>query len=284
MEKYEEAAELYEKAANAFKVGGCHAKAGDAYSKAAAIHRDQLKNLGEASKCLSNAGASYKSVDPSVAIDKYQSAISLLCDAGRLMQAAKLSKQVAELFENDEGTAEDADVDTQRRITLAIENYEQAAELYGTEQSKSQQSQCLAKVAELCSAGLDPPELIRAAQLYDQLGRQCLETNLLKFNAKGYFLQSVLCHLANGDSIGASQAITRYENLDYTFSEAREGNFAAKLIESVENFDPEGFATVCFEFDRISKLDPWKTSMLVKVKRSIDGQDGGDDDDEVDLT
>ena len=45
-------------------------------------------------------GASYKSVDPSVAIDKYQSAISLLCDAGRLMQAAKLSKQVAELFEN----------------------------------------------------------------------------------------------------------------------------------------------------------------------------------------
>jgi alpha-soluble NSF attachment protein len=229
-------------------------------------------------------GASYKSVDPSVAIDKYQSAISLLCDAGRLMQAAKLSKQVAELFENDEGTAEEADVDTQRRITLAIENYEQAAELYGTEQSKSQQSQCLAKVAELCSAGLDPPELIRAAQLYDQLGRQCLETNLLKFNAKGYFLQSVLCHLANGDSIGASQAITRYENLDYTFSEAREGNFAAKLIESVENFDPEGFATVCFEFDRISKLDPWKTSMLVKVKRSIDGQDGGDDDDEVDLT
>ena len=123
-------------------------------------------------------GASYKSVDPSVAIDKYQSAISLLCDAGRLMQAAKLSKQVAELFENDEGTAEEADVDTQRRITLAIENYEQAAELYGTEQSKSQQSQCLAKVAELCSAGLDPPELIRAAQLYDQLGRQCIKRHV----------------------------------------------------------------------------------------------------------
>ena len=48
-------------------------------------------------------GASYKSVDPSVAIDKYQSAISLLCDAGRLMQAAKLSKQVAELFKDQPG-------------------------------------------------------------------------------------------------------------------------------------------------------------------------------------
>ena len=54
--KHEDAAELYEKAANAFKVGGCHAQAGDAYSKAAELHRDQLKQLGEASKCLSSAG------------------------------------------------------------------------------------------------------------------------------------------------------------------------------------------------------------------------------------
>ena len=59
-QKHEEAAELYEKAANAFKVGGCHAQAGDAYSKAAEIHRDQLKQLGEASKCLSSAGKLFR--------------------------------------------------------------------------------------------------------------------------------------------------------------------------------------------------------------------------------
>ena len=59
-QKHEEAAELYEKAANAFKVGGCHAQAGDAYSKAAEIHRDQLKQLGEASKCLSSAVKLFK--------------------------------------------------------------------------------------------------------------------------------------------------------------------------------------------------------------------------------
>jgi alpha-soluble NSF attachment protein len=54
----------------------------------------------------------------------------------------------------------------------------------------------------------------------------------------------------------------------------------------VEGFDAEGFATACFDFDRVSKLDPWKTSMLVKVKRTIDdeGAGGGDDDDDVDLT
>lgn len=218
----------------------------------------------------------YKNVDPAIAVEKYQSAISLLCDAGRLTQAAKLSKEVAEIFENDE----------EANISLAIENYEQAAELFGTEQSRSQQSQCMAKVAELCSAALDPPDLLRAAQIYDKLGRECLESNLLKFNAKGYFLQSVMCHLANGDSIGATQAVQKYENLDYTFSDAREGKFARQLIECVENYDPEGFATACFEYDRITKLDPWKTSMLVKVKRTIEGEggDGLGGDDEVDLT
>jgi alpha-soluble NSF attachment protein len=57
------------------------------------------------------------------------------------------------------------------------------------------------------------------------------------------------------------------------------------LIECVEGFDAEGFSTACFEYDRISKLDPWKTSVLVKVKRSIDdGGDDEDDDDDVDLT
>lgn len=60
-QKHEEAAELFEKAANAFKVGGCHAQAGEAYSRAAELHRDKLSNLGEASKCLSNAGESSSS-------------------------------------------------------------------------------------------------------------------------------------------------------------------------------------------------------------------------------
>ncbi len=206
----------------------------------------------------------------------------MLCDAGRLTQAAKLSKEIAELYENET----DADA-----TMLAIENYEQASELFGMENSTSQQSQCLAKVAELCSAQKDPPDLLRAAQIYDELGRQCLDSNLLKYNAKGYFLQAIFCHLANGDSIAAQQAQTKYGHLDFTFSDSREGKLCAKLIECMEQFDSEGFSTACYEYDRISKLDPWKTTLLVKVKRSIDDQAGGEmvggnamDGDDVDLT
>lgn len=281
--KYEDAAESFTKAANSYKVGGCNDEAGNAYQRAAELYKDKLKSLGEASKCLSDAGACLKKSNPSEAIGCYRSAVTLLCDAGRLNQAAKLSKEIAEIFENDGASAEDGSSDA---INAAIASYQQAAELFEMEQAKSQASNCLQKVAELSSGALDPPELLRAAEIYESLGRQCLESNLLKYNAKTHFLNGVMCHLANGDSIGASQALARFDSLDYTFADAREGKFARQLVECVEQFDPEGFATACFEYDRISKLDPWKTSMLVKVKRSIEDStgDGGGDEDDVDLT
>ena len=277
--KYEDAAESFTRAANAYKVGGWNDEAGNAYKRAAELYKDKLNSVGEASKCLSDAGGCFKKGNSSEAVGCYRSAVTLLCDAGRLNQAAKLSKQIAEIFENEDDASGDA-------ITAAIASYEQAAELFEMEQAKSQASTCLQKVAELSSGALDPPELLRAAEIYESLGKQCLESNLLKYNAKNHFLHAVMCHLANGDSIGASQAFSRFDSLDYTFGESREGKFSKQLVDCVEEFDPEGFATACFEYDRISKLDPWKTSMLVKVKRSIEDSsgDGIEGENDIDLT
>ncbi|KAL9180661.1 hypothetical protein ACHAXT_011114 [Thalassiosira profunda] len=220
--------------------------------------RTKLKSLGEASKCLSDAGACLKKSHPAEAVGCYRSAVTLLCDAGRLNQAAKLSKQIAEIFENDGAEAEDGG----DAVAAAIASYQQAAELFEMEQAKSQASSCLQKVAELSSGALDPPDLLKAAEIYESLGRACLESNLLKYNAKSHFLNAIMCHLANGDAVGASQALARFDGLDYTFADAREGKFASQLVECVDGIDPEGFATACFEYDRISKLDPWKTSIF----------------------
>jgi len=223
--------------------------------------------------------ACYKKCNAVDAVAAYQSAVSFLTDAGRLTQAAKMSKEVAELYENEE--LEDPE---KSAVVSAIDHYQQAAELFALEEAKSSASQCWIKVAELCSAALEPPDLIRAAGLYEDQGRNCLDSNLLKYNAKTYFLQAVLCHLANNDSVAARQSLEKYEGLDYTFGDSREGKFANQLIECVESMDPEALGTACFEYDRISKLDPWKTSMLVRVKRSIDDEGGDEDDDDFDLT
>ena len=225
-------------------------------------------------------GTCYKKISPADAINAYRQAVSLYTDNARITQAAKLMKTIAELYEEEE--IED---DGKSYIVCAIDAYEQASELFGMEDSKSSTSQCLSKIAELCSAALDPPDFTRASKIYDELGRNCLGSNLLKFNAKGYFLQSILCNLAISDDVGAEQAIHKYESLDYTFGDSREGKFASALIDSVKGYDVEGFSQACFDYDRISKLNPWQTSILVKVKRTIDeGGDDDDDDSDVDLT
>ena len=210
------------------------------------------------------------------AVQSYQSAISIMMDSGRLLQAAKMSRECAELFEND---------DTGDYVDQAIEYYNQAAGFFDMEDSKSYASSCRAKVAELSSAAKDPPDLLTAGQIYNDLGINCLDSNLLKFNAKGYFMQAILCQLANGDGVGAQNSLQRYEAVDYTFGESREGKFCQQLIAAVDEYDGEGLAQASFEYDKISKLDPWKTSMLVKIKRSIqEAGGGGGGDDDFDLT
>jgi len=276
----EDAAEIFEKAANAYKVGGLNQDAGDIYAKVAELYRDSLSDFNNASKAFNNAGTCYKKSNPLDAVKAYQQAVSLYTDNARITQAAKLCKEIAELYENEE-----IDEDEKSHIVLAIEAFEQASELFGMEDSKSAASQCLGKIAELCSAALEPPDFGRASKIYDDLGRRCLSSNLLKFNAKGYFLQAILCHLANSDDVGAEQAGAKYESLDYTFGDSREGKFANTLIGAVKEYDVEELSTACFEYDRISKLNPWQTSILVKIKRSVDeGGDGDDDDSDVDLT
>jgi hypothetical protein len=41
------------------------------------------------------------------------------------------------------------------------------------------------------------------------------------------------------------------------------------IMASLEKRDAEEFSTVLFEFDNVSKLDAWKTKLLLKVKKTI---------------
>ena len=80
---------------------------------------------------ISVLGTCYKKCNPTDAIAVYRQAVSLYTDNARITQAAKLSKEIGELFENEQ-----IDEDGKSHIVLAIESYEQAAELFGMEDSK----------------------------------------------------------------------------------------------------------------------------------------------------
>jgi alpha-soluble NSF attachment protein len=67
--------------------------------------------------------------------------------------------------------------------------------------------------------------------------------------------------------------MTRYSSQDTTFSSTREAKFVNALIDAADNGDQEAFTAAVVEFDQVTKLDNWKTSMLLKIKRGVQEED-----------
>jgi len=177
----------------------------------------------------------------------------------RFSIAAKHQKEIAELYE--------AELDFEH----AIESYQVAADYFEGEGSSSAASACLLKVAQF-SAQLEKYE--KAIEIFEKVAKTSLESNLLKWSVKEYFLKAGLCHLASGDVVSAKRALERYMEMDVTFSAQRECKFLQDIVAAVENFDVEAFTQAVVEFDSISKLDQWKTTMLLRIKTAIKADEG----------
>lgn len=70
----------------------------------------------------------------------------------------------------------------------------------------------------------------------------------------------------------AKRNLTKYGSLDTTFTSTREAKFVNVLVDAIESGDMETFTAAVFEFDQVTKLDNWKTSILLKIKRGIDSE------------
>ncbi len=92
----------------------------------------------------------------------------------------------------------------------------------------------------------------------------------MKWSVKDYFLKAGICHLATTDMVAVQRALESYRDLDPTFASTREHQLLVDLAEAVEGGDQEVFADKLFQFDQLSKLDKWKTTLLLRVKNGIE--------------
>ena len=67
----------------------------------------------------------------------------------------------------------------------------------------------------------------------------------------------------------AKRNMTKYSTQDPTFASTREAKLAQVITEAVEAGDPETYTGAVVEYDQVTKLDNWKTNILLKIKRSI---------------
>ena len=105
---------------------------------------------------------------------------------------------------------------------------------------------------------------------------------MLKWSVKQYYMKALLAYLVlSSNQLGKTIDDVRekrgeYCSLDPTFEQTREDNLVTGCMDAIEEGDPEKFATACSEFDEITKLDQFQTTLLLKAKNGIDNPTGDD--------
>uniref|UniRef100_A0A673BFK9 N-ethylmaleimide-sensitive factor attachment protein, alpha b n=1 Tax=Sphaeramia orbicularis TaxID=375764 RepID=A0A673BFK9_9TELE len=249
--KMEEACDMYVRAANMYKM---------AKNWSARLHL-QMQSKHDAATNFIDAGNAFKKADPQEAINCLNRAIEIYTDMGRFTIAAKHHITIAEIYET-----ELVDIDK------AVAHYEQAADYYKGEESTSSANKCLLKVATYAAQLEQYP---KAIEIYEQVGTHAMDSTLLKYSAKDHFFKAALCHFCV-DAHNAQLAVQKYEEMFPAFSDSRECKLLKKLLDAHEEQNVDAYTDSVKEFDTISRLDQWLTTMLLRIKKTIQ-------DDESDL-
>ncbi|TFY72851.1 hypothetical protein EVG20_g137 [Dentipellis fragilis] len=252
--RFEEAGDLYQQAANSFKLEKLFKEAGDAFAREAEC-REKCKENNDAANAWWNAAKAYKRGFPDLAVQALTQTIVHFTQGGRFRQAADREKEIAQIY-----------LQEQHDLRRACESYERAADWYAQEDAIATANACFKDAADLHA---DLEEYPAAIARYEQVADHSLGSALTKYSVKEYWLRALLCCLAMQDTVSAKRNLSRYGTLDTTFSSTREAKFIGALVEAVEAGDPEMFTGAVVEFDQVTKLDNWKTAILLKVKKGI---------------
>ncbi|MCJ1472055.1 vesicular-fusion protein S17 [Lambiella insularis] len=255
-EKFENAADLYTQAANAFRLQKQGKEAGLAFERAASIQTKQLNEPDDAANTLTEAFKCYRKTDPEDAARVLQQAINHYTGKGNFRRAATHQQNLAEVYELEIGD--------QKR---AVEAYEVAAGWFESDNAEALANKLFLKVADLAALEGD---YYKSIEHYEKVAKSSVNNNLMKWSVKDYFLKAGICHLASGDTVATSRALESYRDLDPSFPSTREHQLLVDLAEAVEQGDQEVFADKLFQYDQFSKLDKWKTTILLRVKNGIE--------------
>lgn len=152
-------------------------------------------------------------------------------------------------------------------------------------------NQCYQLAAELSG---ELGDYQRSMELYQTVGEWSLSSALTKYSVKEYWLRAAICSMAMGVSAfspfhsrpcfrnwGSRQDLVTTNNLlqdfarkDVTFPSTREAKFAHQLMVACEEGDVDQYTGAIFEYDKVTKLDNWKTEVLLKIKKALEEDEG----------
>ncbi|KAL2128249.1 hypothetical protein VTI74DRAFT_9452 [Chaetomium olivicolor] len=257
--KYQDAADLYVQAANAYRLEGMNNEAGKCFIAAAGIHKDKLNEPDDAANLMVDAFKVLRKVDPEKALECILAAIGRYEAKGNFRRAASHLENAAEMLE--------VEMNQRKR---AIEYYFKAARWYDEDGAKALANKLWLKVADISALEGD---YYKAVEHFEKVADSSLENHLMKYSVKDYWLKSGLCILATKDLVSARRNLERYKEKDPTFAGQRECQLLTDLIEAIEAGNQEQFTDKLYAYDQMSRLDKWKTEILIRIKNQIEEAD-----------
>ncbi|WVN89279.1 uncharacterized protein L203_104500 [Cryptococcus depauperatus CBS 7841] len=258
--KWEEAGDLFQQAAVAFKIENKWQESGLAYEREATC-RLQAKESNDAMNAYWNAAKSFKKCNPEAAVTALHQTIKLLLEAGLFRQAADREKEIAQIYAQD-------GIDLEK----ARESFARAGDWYKQEDANATANQCYQQAAEI-SAELG--DFQKSMELYQIVADWSLTSTLTKYSVKEFWLRALMCSMAMGDLVTTQKLLDDFSQKDVTFPSTREAKFAKELMDSCEEADPERFTAALYQYDQVTKLDNWKTGVLLKIKKALEEDEGG---------
>jgi len=208
---------------------------------------------------LTEAFKVYRKDSPADAARVLTTAISHYTSRGNFRRAATHQQNLAEVYEMEIGDQKQA-----------LKAYDTAAGWFEADNAEALANKLYLKVADLSALEGD---YATAISKFEAVAKSSLNSNLMKYSVKDYFLKAGICHLASGDLVAVKRALEHYRELDNSFAQTRENMLLTDLVGCVEEGEQEAFADKLFQFDQLSKLDRWKTTILLRVKNAIEKEE-----------
>lgn len=255
--KLSNASGYYLSAANKYKTAKEYKKSAHAFEQ----HAEALITLGESMfkicDSYKKAAVQLKLAKDPKCMEMYDKAVNVLCDQGKHAEAAKMCQQMGEL------SAKEGDHDE------AVMHYEKATDLYQSDDYSVQARRCTEKVAEL-SVHKTEPDFSKAADLYEEIAKTCLETRISRSAARKHFFKSAICVIAAGDAVLAREKCDLFLRLDPSLGTGREGKLMQTLVKALEDYDAVTFTQAVTDYNSISTFDAWHVKVLLAGKAHID--------------
>ena len=223
-DRVEKAIELYNTAGQIYIIDKQYKKAGECFEESSKLKKNIKESPEEDYKEAINC---YKKIND---IENYNRIMNLLINyyikENEFSEAANLQFEISKELSKDKN-----------KVNEALESFDKCLDFYNMDKDSSKISISKTKIekANLITFYEIKDEILYAHNIYDEVGKEKMESSTGKFLAQEFFAKNVITYLVYDDVITAKAYLHKYYDIDSNFENSEIGNLIEDLITIFEN-------------------------------------------------